>query len=559
MPLALTTLVAADLHSARRYFVAGGWSKSAVALAFLVLVIGLMSGAYAGFVRAFGFAVADPVAGVLVIRYVLDASFALVLAFSVASFAAGSLNTMFGRRELQLFAPYPIRPETLFSHRLLLTLALASWPVVILGIPAVAALGSVTGGGLPFVILGVSLLMLTVAMIGALGGLASFAVAMIGRIVPKGGRTAVVFVAAVSAAAALARTIAPRWLFMLFATVTPASASAAGERLQELFYNWPTRFVVDPLVALVRAEAIGTATGIFAAAAGIAVVYAFLMLVARRYYLPLWRAVSADGFLARPEDMPKKLLRPRPFPRVFRWRHSFIFEKELLSLLRSPADLARLVFMAALLFVYLLSVQLLSEMAGEFGGPLYVWAVIFAYFVIVYFALTFALRFAFPSFSHEGRSAWVIRTSPVHMHEFFSWKLFFWGAIIGVLTFAAAVWTVIMFAFPLIVTGAFLFAVLVAVLGVVTICLGQGAMYPDFRDTDPDALSTSPAGLAATAIAAVYVTIIGRYLYDFLAAYFIESRIDPLPMFGTLIVALVGIGIYWWVAMHVIDEKEYAA
>jgi hypothetical protein len=98
---------------------------------------------------------------------------------------------------------------------------------------------------------------------------------------------------------------------------------------------------------------------------------------------------------------------------------------------------------------------------------------------------------------------------------------------------------------------------LVASLGVVAICLGQGAMFPNVREKDPDALSTTPAGLVATFLGAAYITIIARYLFTFLDAYYRGGFFDPLPMFGMLVVAIAAVGLYWAIAVRVIEKKEF--
>jgi hypothetical protein len=166
------------------------------------------------------------------------------------------------------------------------------------------------------------------------------------------------------------------------------------------------------------------------------------------------------------------------------------------------------------------------------------------------------MRFVFPSPSLDGKSAWVLRSSPVHPHEQYSWKFFFWSAFLLVVLESVSTMTTFLFGLPLPLGQFLAFAVFCASVTVTAITLGQGTLYPNFRQADADMLTTSPAGLAATAIGLAYVWVISRYVHRFTLAFLGSERIDALPMFGILVVSLALTGIYWGLSVRAADRTE---
>jgi hypothetical protein len=126
-----------------------------------------------------------------------------------------------------------------------------------------------------------------------------------------------------------------------------------------------------------------------------------------------------------------------------------------------------------------------------------------------YFLTAFGLRFIFPSMSLEGRSAWVLFSSPVSAFRLLLAKLGLFVTLLGL--------TVL----PISLAGSLrlvrdpaLAATLAALLGMLvvttaTLLLAFGTAWPNFREANPEALSTSGSGLAGTVVCLVYVAGVG--------------------------------------------------
>jgi ABC-2 type transport system permease protein len=93
---------------------------------------------------------------------------------------------------------------------------------------------------------------------------------------------------------------------------------------------------------------------------------------------------------------------------------------------------------------------------------------------------TVAVRFVFPAVSAEGAAFWIIRTSPVSMHDFLWSK--FWTALVPVLVFTE---TLTIAANQLLGVDPFLkvvaaFAIVFLTFALVGLAIGLGARYPRF-------------------------------------------------------------------------------
>ncbi|HTK05431.1 MAG TPA: hypothetical protein VL500_07635, partial [Candidatus Eisenbacteria bacterium] len=293
-------------------------------------------------------------------------------------------------------------------------------------------------------------------------------------------------------------------------------------------------------------------------AAAVAAGLFVMKVLADAFFLGLWQRYGETGFIAGASDAPRRHPSRVPFPRVFRIGHSFLFEKDLLSFSRDGEAVSRAGFLLLLLGMYLLMVRAVSYAQAFQGGELAALPVAFAFAAIGYFTLTLSLRFVFPSISLEGRGAWLVWSSPIHAHEIFSWKFFFWSASLGLAMLGAAGLVIALFGFPLPLAAVFAAAALASTFSLVALTLGIGAFAPDFRAKDPDMIATSPAGLAATAAGAVYVWIMARYVHRAATTYFAVGTVEPLVLIGMSVVSLAVIAASWAMAMRSMDRMEIA-
>jgi ABC-2 type transport system permease protein len=182
-------------------------------------------------------------------------------------------------------------------------------------------------------------------------------------------------------------------------------------------------------------------------------------------------------------------------------------ERDLRAIVRSPSEIGRAAFLALLLALY--TSFIFVAPVRDAGGRPEVLARLLLLDVAAagYFLTAFGLRFVFPSMSLEGRAAWLFFSSPIRIFPVFLAKL---ALYVGLLT---VVVVPLVLASVLRIVGdpsvAALTGVLLLMLAVTTtgVCLGFGAAWPDFRESNPEVLATSAGGLLAASTCLVYVAL----------------------------------------------------
>jgi len=135
------------------------------------------------------------------------------------------------------------------------------------------------------------------------------------------------------------------------------------------------------------------------------------------------------------------------------------------------------------------------------------------FIIAVYFICAFTLRFVFPSFSVEKKTAWILSSAPLNFKKiFFSKYVFFTTLFVSVGVLMSTV-----NALALSVAGAFsLYAsilFIVTVVFIVTFGLSLGALFPSLDTDDPEVISTSMSGLFFTALSLLYGALSAGVLY----------------------------------------------
>lgn len=159
------------------------------------------------------------------------------------------------------------------------------------------------------------------------------------------------------------------------------------------------------------------------------------------------------------------------------------------------------------------------------------------YLIAIYFISSFALRFVFPSFSTEKKTAWILGSAPLSFTKIFFGKYLFYtlffvfigivmnyinNAVIGVI-FTHAFYSMLLF--------------ISTIIFIVTFGLSLGALFPNRETDDPEAISTSMPGLFFTAISLIYGAISSFILYKTL----MEDSVTYLLAFVITTLIIVGL------------------
>jgi hypothetical protein len=245
-----------------------------------------------------------------------------------------------------------------------------------------------------------------------------------------------------------------------------------------------------------------------------------------------------------------------PLPWLLSGRLGAIFEKEALVMFRNGRNLAWLGFLFALwlaqaalnFFVRrnLERYQALNETIPEFVQALQV-------VVAIYFVSAFVLRFAFPSFSSERKTAWILASAPLENGHIYRAKLLFYAVTFALIGLAISL--VNAFLIPAAIGSSLLFLAY-AILGMISVTafgMAMGALFPNFETDDPQVLSTSFTGLFFTAVSVAFGSFGAWALYQHVA----RSSFIPGLAFG--MIALAVIAFAWFIVPRRIRHMEFVA
>ncbi|HMB81424.1 MAG TPA: hypothetical protein VKI43_15200, partial [Vicinamibacterales bacterium] len=181
--------------------------------------------------------------------------------------------------------------------------------------------------------------------------------------------------------------------------------------------------------------------------------------------------------------------------------------KDLKIFLRDVSQWSQLLLLLALVLLYLYNFRVLdlSRIPYMSGFLKNIYAFInlgMAGFVMA----TVAVRFAFPAVSAEGSSFWIIRTSPITLHDFLWSK--FWTALVPVLALTEVLTVVAneflgVDPFLKVITA---LAIVFMSFALVGLAVGLGARYPRFG-ADPSQVAGSYGGVMFMMQAVLFVIV----------------------------------------------------
>ena len=223
---------------------------------------------------------------------------------------------------------------------------------------------------------------------------------------------------------------------------------------------------------------------------------AILFFILRRRYLPMWQ-IAQEGQVQSAKHRTILSIKANLLDGAVGGRAA-IFYKELVLFSRDARGMLWFGFIILIWsFQSAASFMLSHGLDGErvSGSALPKFVGIFAFAGIVYFVAMFVLRFAFPSFSSERKTAWVTLSSPVDLGSTFLPKLVFFSIFFTILAVIFSLFNASVVTLTLGGMIVFLIALVIATITVTTYGLALGALFPNTETDDPEALSTTLPGL----------------------------------------------------------------
>ena len=439
-----------------------------------------------------------------------------------------ALSSFFLARDLDLLVAGPVDWLTVYLAKLIETVLNSSWMVVLMAVPMFAAYGIVYDGGWWFPLIAAAVLVPLLVIPGVIGSATTL---ILVNVFPARRTRDILSVIAVLAAGGIVllfRVVRPERLarpegfrsLVDFVTVlrTPASPYLPSEWAQNAIMSW-LQFRLDYLPFYM----------LWTTAAAAVVVGALLH---RALYLKGFsKAQESSARWARAglfQGAMDRLLRPLGILR------RELVHKELRLFFRDTTQWSQLILLAVLVVVYVFNIKFLP-LRGE-GITFFLLNVVpFLNLVLAGFVLaSIAARFIFPGVSLEGRTLWLLRSSPMSMADLLWTK--FWVGTTPLLVLAVGIVGVTDY---LLKVAPFMFAVSVLTIVAMTfavsgLALGFGTMFPQFETENAAQIPTSFGGLlfmmSSIALIGGVVILEARPVYGYLRFQTYGEPFDTLEM-----------------------------
>lgn len=439
-----------------------------------------------------------------------------------------ALSSFFLARDLDLLVSGPVDWLKVYLAKLLETLVHSSWMVVLMAIPMFAAYGVVYAGGwlFPIVVLVTFVPFLVVpAVIG------SAVTLLLVNVFPARRTRDILSVIAVLAAGAIVllfrlirpeRLARPEGFHSLVDFITllrgPTSPFLPSEWVERAVMSWSSGH--PELLPYYLLWSTAAAALVIGAA--------------------LHRWLYRTGF-SKAQESAERWVRSGALARVGRGmlrpvgvvRRELVL-KEIRVFFRDTTQWSQLILLAVLVLVYVFNIKFLP-LRGE-GLTLFLINVVpFLNLVLAGFVLaSIAARFLFPGVSLEGRTFWLLRSSPMSMRALL-WSKFWVGtlpllvlalAIIGVTDYLLEVSEFMMWVS--------VFTITFMTLAIAGLALGFGTLFPQFETENAAQIPTSFGGLLfmMTSIALIGIVIIleARPVYAYVSAQAFGTPVAPVEM-----------------------------
>lgn len=427
-----------------------------------------------------------------------------------------ALSSFFLARDLDLLVAAPVDWLKLYGAKLLETLVHSSWMVVLMAVPLFAAYGVVYSGGPFFPLVVLALLVPFLVVPAAVGSAITLLLVNVFPARRTRDILSVIAILTASGIVLLFRLVRPERFarpegfrsLVDFITLlrTPTSPLLPSEWVQRATMAWLT-YKTDLLPWYLLWSTAAAAVVLGAA------------LHAALYPQGFSKAQESGERWARGNRL--RLFAERLLSPLGTLRRELVL-KELRLFFRDTTQWSQLLLLAVLVAVYVFNIKFLPLKAD--GMTFFLRNVVpFLNLVLAGFVLaSIAARFIFPGVSLEGRTLWLLRSSPMSVRDLLWSK--FWVGTLPLLILALLIVGVTNY---LLQVSAFMFVVSILTISLMTLALaglalGFGTMFPQFETENAAQIPTSFGGLlfmmTSVAVIGGVVVLEARPVYGYLTA-----------------------------------------
>lgn len=475
----------------------------------LVATIGAFLGVYCAATyllvsQGLQFVAAMPLFGDLLVERLVHLLFFFFFVMLVVSNAAITGMGLFRRVGMDWQVALPLPWSSLVLWKTLEGMLLASWGLLVLSAPVMAALGRVYGAGPAFYLAGLPALL---CLVGLAACLSTWLLLLLVR----------------HARRSWWKPAAALGLLLLFLLLRPwlGAAEDPGQRdlvasLQAVMRHseicthplLPSSWVAEVLFAAAGRGTPGSA--VFHLLLLLAHVLLALHLTARfgtRLFYPAWHRImtAAPWFRGGAATLPW-FRRPTPArpPRPGRAERALLI-KDVRTFLREPAQWGQCLVIFSLLLIYTLNLQRLGH---NLQSTFWVTVISHLNLLVCCLALsTLTTRFVFPQISLEGQRLWILGLSPLSLARIMDLKLRLASAAMALLTLLLILLSCVTLALPWQRSLVFGGAVVLISYGLNALALGLGAWLPNFREPNPARIISGFGGTLCLVSSFLYILL----------------------------------------------------
>ncbi|HMA02676.1 MAG: putative ABC transporter permease subunit [Gemmatimonas sp.] len=470
-----------------------------------------------------------PEIGALLAGKVLGLVFISFFMILLLSNIITSLSTFFLAKDLELLVSAPVNWLTLYAAKLTESMLHSSWMIALMAVPIFAAYGWVYQGGLMFPLIVVATFIPFLIIPAVAGGAI---VIVLVNVFPARRTKDIMSMAAVLTGACV----------VLLIRLLRPEKFARPEGLQSLVDfiallrtptapYLPSEWVQRTIMSSLEGKTDWLALYLLWTTAG-----ALLVIGAR-----LHQSLYAGGF-TKAQESTQRWVRGRIARRVghfilqpFGILRRELVMKELRVFFRDSTQWSQLILLAVLVIVYVFNVKFLP-LSGAGLTLFLVNTIPFLNLGLAGFVLaSIAARFIFPAVSVEGRTLWLLKSSPLPMGSLLWSK--FWIGTLPLLILAVAIVGV---TDAMLHVTQFIFAVSILSIVLLTfaiagLALGLGAVFPQYDTENAAQIPTSFGGLVFMMLSAglvgAVVLLEARPVYGYLTAQAFGGEANPVDMY----------------------------
>ena len=460
-----------------------------------------------------------------------------------------ALTSFFLSRDLELFAAAPVDGVRMYVARLFETIGHSSWMVVLVLVPVFSAYAVAYDAGPMYLLIAIPTLISYLILPSVIG--AAMTLVLVNVFPARRARDLLALLALFGAAGlvVLFRLVRPEQLMRPEGFRDLVDFVAALETPQSIWL--PSEWAAESLMA---ALGVGLNAGDYFPLLLLASTAAAFLVLGAYLHERLYR----EGF-SRAQEGAEQMSSARRTAHIEQTLSRFpiitrsLVAKDIRTFFRDTTQWSQLILLAVLVVIYIYNVKVLPLWSGEEVGFFLINVVSFLNLGLAGFVLSaIAARFLFPAISLEGRTLWLLKSSPMDLRSLL-WSKYWVGVLpLLILALALTAGTNVILRVGTFMMVLSLVSITVMTFAIASLALGFGAMFPRFETENSAEISTGFGGLlfmmSAIAYLGVIVMLQAWPVYGYLDARYRGIALTSSQMMGLG----VGLGLAFIISLAVI-------